>query len=104
MTARTGRRAEFTVVEWGAGRGEMAEAFADFSYTAVDVGRGAPPGVHRRGVRERTLRRAAGGCAAAERGRVAGDARGTEGAIHSDGWRVRRLKDFAEQGGGRAVA
>lgn len=34
---------DFTVVEWGAGRGDMAEAFAGFCYSAVDVGRGAPP-------------------------------------------------------------
>lgn len=38
-----GAGAEFTLVEWGAGRSEMAEAFAEFNYTAVDVGRGAPP-------------------------------------------------------------
>lgn len=38
-----GAGAEFTVVEWGAGRGDMAEAFAEFNYTAVDAGRGAPP-------------------------------------------------------------
>lgn len=34
---------EFTVVEWGAGRGDMAEAFSGFRYVAVDAGRGEPP-------------------------------------------------------------
>lgn len=38
-----GAGTEFTLVEWGAGRNEMAEAFVEFNYTAVDVGRGAPP-------------------------------------------------------------
>lgn len=32
-----------TVVELGAGRGEMAEAFRDFHYAPVDIGRGEPP-------------------------------------------------------------
>lgn len=38
-----GADGEFTVVEWGAGRGDMAEAFREFNYAAVDVGRGAAP-------------------------------------------------------------
>lgn len=44
MKAEMGAGEEFRVVEWGAGRGEMAEAFGEFGYTAVDVGRGAAPG------------------------------------------------------------
>lgn len=38
-----GAGTEFTVVEWGAGRGEMAPALAEFPYHAVDAGRGASP-------------------------------------------------------------
>lgn len=38
-----GAGGEFTVVEWGAGRGDMAESFREFKYAAVDVGRGASP-------------------------------------------------------------
>jgi SAM-dependent MidA family methyltransferase len=38
-----GRPADFTVVELGAGRGEMAEAFSGFRYVPVDVARGAIP-------------------------------------------------------------
>lgn len=34
---------EFTVVEWGAGRGEMREALGEFRYCALDVGRGKAP-------------------------------------------------------------
>jgi SAM-dependent MidA family methyltransferase len=34
---------ERTVVELGAGRGEMAEAFSSFDYLPVDIGRGALP-------------------------------------------------------------
>jgi len=34
---------DFQVVELGAGRGEMAEALAEFGYTGVDVDRGAMP-------------------------------------------------------------
>jgi SAM-dependent MidA family methyltransferase len=34
---------DFTVVEIGAGRGEMAEAFAEFRYIPVDLGSGALP-------------------------------------------------------------
>lgn len=35
--------ADFHIVEWGAGRGEMAEPLSAFSYHAVDVDGGAPP-------------------------------------------------------------
>lgn len=38
-----GRPEDFTVVELGAGRGEMAPAFSEFRYAPVDVGRGAMP-------------------------------------------------------------
>lgn len=38
-----GAGGEFTVGEWGAGRGDMAEALSEFRYFAVDAGRGAPP-------------------------------------------------------------
>jgi SAM-dependent MidA family methyltransferase len=38
-----GRPADFTVVELGAGRGEMAEAFSEFRYVPVDAGRGVMP-------------------------------------------------------------
>jgi len=38
-----GSPAEFSVVELGAGREEMREAFAEFGYIPVDVGRGALP-------------------------------------------------------------
>ena len=35
---------DFTVVELGAGRGEMAEALAEFRYVPVDIGSGELPG------------------------------------------------------------
>jgi SAM-dependent MidA family methyltransferase len=38
-----GEPAGFSVVDLGAGRGEMAEAFAGFRYIPVDTGRGALP-------------------------------------------------------------
>jgi len=38
-----GRPEEFQVVDLGAGRGEMASAFSQWSYLAVEVGRGALP-------------------------------------------------------------
>jgi SAM-dependent MidA family methyltransferase len=38
-----GRPADFTVVELGAGRAEMAEAFAEWRYIPVDIDRGALP-------------------------------------------------------------
>ena len=38
-----GEPREFTVVEVGAGRGEMAEAFAAWNYVAVDIDLGAMP-------------------------------------------------------------
>jgi SAM-dependent MidA family methyltransferase len=38
-----GEPREFTVVELGAGRREMAEAFSEWRYVPVDVGRGALP-------------------------------------------------------------
>jgi len=38
-----GRPPEFTVVELGAGRGEMATAFAEFHYLPVEIGRGNWP-------------------------------------------------------------
>jgi len=38
-----GRPAEFTVVELGAGRAEMAEAFSAWSYVAVEAGGMLPP-------------------------------------------------------------
>ena len=38
-----GEPADFTVVELGAGRGEMAEAFAEWRYVPVDVDRGEMP-------------------------------------------------------------
>ena len=34
---------DFTVVELGAGRREMAEAFSEWRYVPVDIGSGAPP-------------------------------------------------------------
>ncbi len=39
-----GRPSDFTVVELGAGRGEMAEALAEWRYVPVDLERGALPG------------------------------------------------------------
>lgn len=39
-----GRPRDFTVVELGAGRQEMAEAFAEWRYVPVDIGRGSLPG------------------------------------------------------------
>jgi SAM-dependent MidA family methyltransferase len=38
-----GAPAEFTIVELGAGRGEMADALAEWRYVAVDLGRGEMP-------------------------------------------------------------
>ncbi|HVX66778.1 MAG TPA: SAM-dependent methyltransferase [Bryobacteraceae bacterium] len=38
-----GRPSDFTVVELGAGRGEMAEAFSEWNYVPVDLNRGALP-------------------------------------------------------------
>lgn len=38
-----GEPPDFTVVELGAGRGEMAEAFSAWRYTPVDIGSGALP-------------------------------------------------------------
>lgn len=38
-----GAGAGFTVVEWGAGRGELAGALSEFNYVGVDAARGAPP-------------------------------------------------------------
>ncbi len=38
-----GRPEDFVVVDLGAGRGEMAAAFASWRYVSVDVGRGALP-------------------------------------------------------------
>lgn len=38
-----GRPADFTVVELGAGRGEMAEAFSEFRYVPVEWGRAEMP-------------------------------------------------------------
>jgi SAM-dependent MidA family methyltransferase len=40
---KLGRPADFTVVEPGAGRGEMAEAFAEWRYVPVEIGRGGLP-------------------------------------------------------------
>ena len=42
-----GEPEDFTVVELGAGRGEMAEAFAEWRYIPVEVGSGALPGKFR---------------------------------------------------------
>ena len=39
-----GRPPDFTVVDLGAGRGEMREAFSEWRYVPVDVDRGALPG------------------------------------------------------------
>ena len=41
---RMGSPEDFTVVELGAGRGEMGQAFREFRYIPVDVGAGALPG------------------------------------------------------------
>lgn len=41
---RMGAPEDFTVVELGAGRGEMAEALREFRYLPVDIGAGALPG------------------------------------------------------------
>ena len=38
-----GRPGDFTVVELGAGRAEMAEAFSEFHYLPLEIGRGAFP-------------------------------------------------------------
>jgi SAM-dependent MidA family methyltransferase len=38
-----GRPADFTVVELGAGRAEMAEALSEWRYVPVDIGRGSLP-------------------------------------------------------------
>jgi SAM-dependent MidA family methyltransferase len=43
MWREMGEPEDFTVVDLGAGRGEMAEAFAGFRYIPVDRGRGALP-------------------------------------------------------------
>jgi SAM-dependent MidA family methyltransferase len=40
---RLGRPPDFTVVDLGAGRGEMREAFSEWRYVPVDVDRGALP-------------------------------------------------------------
>jgi len=39
-----GDPADFRVVEWGAGRGEMQPYLEEFGHIAIDVGRGASPG------------------------------------------------------------
>ncbi len=59
-----GEPADFTVVELGAGRGEMADAFARVALCSRrDLDSGELPGAfRRRGLRQRILRRAAGGC------------------------------------------
>jgi SAM-dependent MidA family methyltransferase len=41
--ARLGEPPDFSVVEWGAGRGELAPLLSEFAYTAIDRGRGASP-------------------------------------------------------------
>ncbi len=41
--ARLGEPPDFTVVEWGAGRGEMAPSLGEFPYFAVDFARGHAP-------------------------------------------------------------
>src|SRR4051794_3113481 len=43
LAAAMGNPPDFTVVELGAGRGEMAEAFAEFHYIPVDLNRGELP-------------------------------------------------------------
>ena len=43
LQAELGRPADFMVIDLGAGRGEMAEAFSQWRYLAVDVGRGELP-------------------------------------------------------------
>ena len=44
-----GEPADFTVVELGAGRGEMADAFSEWRYVPVDIDSGALPAtLHRR--------------------------------------------------------
>lgn len=42
LRAELGELEDFTVVELGAGRGEMAEALKEFRYVPVEVGRSAP--------------------------------------------------------------
>lgn len=43
VRAALGEPATFAVVEWGAGRGELAAELSEFRYTAIDRGRGASP-------------------------------------------------------------
>jgi SAM-dependent MidA family methyltransferase len=43
LRAELGAGGKFSVVEWGAGRGDLAAALSEFDYHAVDVGRGSPP-------------------------------------------------------------
>lgn len=43
LSERLASEEEFTVVELGAGRGEMAEAFAGWRYVPLEIGRGALP-------------------------------------------------------------
>ncbi len=43
MWEELGRPPDFTVVDLGAGRGEMREAFSEWRYVPVDAGRGALP-------------------------------------------------------------
>ena len=60
-----GEPSDFTVVELGAGRREMAEAFSEWRYLPVEVDAGAlPERFPRRGLLQRVLRRSAGGCRA----------------------------------------
>ena len=59
---RMGAPEDFTVVELGAGRGEMAEALGEFSYVPVDLERADPGRRPGRGLFQRVLRRAAGSC------------------------------------------
>ena len=75
---------DFTVVELGAGRREMAEAFAEWNYVPVDLDSGATAGAFT-GVRllQRILRRAAGG-----RGGLHATARSASSASR---WRAMRF-------------
>ena len=57
-----GEPRDFTVVELGAGRREMADAFSEWRYVPVDIDSGAMPATfRRRRFLQRILRRAAGG-------------------------------------------